>query len=172
MASFMAPKSSILEGLGRRQSAPPNWFGGRCRSNAMFDGGPSGSGCTSPEPSSSSLPSASRSSKRQYTLKGVEDETINLMRVAASKEGMKIGSWVSLRVKEAAERALADSPVNSVSSISNPDSPGDLISELCNVINAQREESEARFSRLERELHEITSGQRAIMAGLLTSRHI
>lgn len=46
--------------------------------------------------------------RRQYTLKGVESEAIDLMRLAADAQGMKIGHWVSDRLKEAAKRALAD----------------------------------------------------------------
>lgn len=46
--------------------------------------------------------------KRQYTLKGVESETVELMRSAAKHEGMKIGSWVSARLKEAANNALSE----------------------------------------------------------------
>lgn len=44
--------------------------------------------------------------KRQYTLKGVESEAIELVRSAATKDGMKIGAWVSKRLRQAAEESL------------------------------------------------------------------
>jgi len=132
----------------------------------MFDAGHSGSDCVNSEPYSD------RPSKKQYTLKGVEEDTIRLMRDAASREGMKIGSWVSLRMREAAEKALELNKERgtSHSRISAPDDPSELIYQLCLVINSQREEAEARFTKLERELHEITSGQRSILSSLLTNR--
>jgi hypothetical protein len=46
--------------------------------------------------------------KRQYTVKGIDNSTVVLMRNAAQKEGMKIGAWVSLRMREAALRALSE----------------------------------------------------------------
>jgi hypothetical protein len=47
-------------------------------------------------------------SKRQYTIKGIETETLDLMRTAAKKQGMKVGAWVSARLREAAKKALED----------------------------------------------------------------
>ena len=43
----------------------------------------------------------------QYTLKGVEKRSLELMRDAARADGMKIGAWVSKRMREAAESSLA-----------------------------------------------------------------
>lgn len=45
----------------------------------------------------------------QYTLKGVEKRSLELMRDAARADGMKIGAWVSKRMREAAESSLAAS---------------------------------------------------------------
>ncbi len=44
--------------------------------------------------------------RRQYTIKGIENETLDLMRTAARKQGMRVGAWVSARLREAADRAL------------------------------------------------------------------
>ncbi|MBX7526628.1 hypothetical protein [Qipengyuania vesicularis] len=46
--------------------------------------------------------------RRQYTLKGVEQEAVDLMRLAADAKGMKIGHWVSDRIKDAAKKALTE----------------------------------------------------------------
>ncbi|WP_213982487.1 hypothetical protein [Sphingomonas sp. dw_22] len=134
----------------------------------MFDAGHIGSDCISSEPNND------RPSRRQYTLKGVEADTIRLMRDAANKEGMKIGSWVSLRMKEAAEKALSerDTAINPNPSapIINQGAEPELIHHICLLITSQREEAEARFLKLERELHEITSSQRTILSNLLAAR--
>lgn len=49
-----------------------------------------------------------KAERRQYTLKGVEQEAVDLMRQAADAQGMKIGHWVSDRIKEAAKKALVE----------------------------------------------------------------
>ena len=120
-------------------------------------------------------PSDDRPSRRQYTLKGVDVEAVRLMRDAASKEGMKIGSWVSLRMREAAERAL------SAQSVSRPAASGKApdvqseevvvaVQQLVKIYETQIAATNERFQKLERELHEITSGQRTIMSVLLSSK--
>lgn len=120
-------------------------------------------------------PADDRPSRRQYTLKGVEADTIRLMRDAATKEGMKIGSWVSLRMREAAERALS----RSEEAVVDQPSLGDHVSQtelaeafqhIATVWEAQLAASNERFVKLEQELHEITSGQRTIMSALLASK--
>ncbi|MEE8610003.1 MAG: hypothetical protein V3V60_09105 [Sphingomonas aquatilis] len=130
----------------------------------MLDAGYEGSEFLIPESSSD------RPERRQYTLKGVEAETIQLMRDAAGKEGMKIGSWVSLRMKEAAEKALAHSTDRSlqITKPPSPDTPDEIVQHLCFSINLQREEAEKRFEKMERELHEIANVQRTILTKLLT----
>jgi hypothetical protein len=45
--------------------------------------------------------------KRQYTIKGIDAHTVDMVRSAAQKEGMKVGAWVSSRIEEAASRALS-----------------------------------------------------------------
>lgn len=138
----------------------------------MFDAGYEGSGCVSSEASSNGPAYSDGSTRKQYTLKGVESETIRLMRDAAGREGMKIGSWVSLRMREAAEKALSAPGINSKvdHKLPPPDNADAIVHQLCMAINAQREEAEERFLRLERELHEITSVQRTILSSLLTAK--
>src|SRR5690242_15341802 len=98
--------------------------------------------------------------KRQYTLKGIEADTIRLMRFAANKEGMKIGSWVSLRMKEAAERALSNSNVSPGSAAGNSEVAASeevaaILRHITVEYEAQLSAVNERFSKLERELHEI-----------------
>lgn len=111
------------------------------------------------------------SDRRQYTLKGVEAETLELMRDAARKEGMKIGSWVSVRMREAAQRALeAETARNELVRADEHESVPLLVEKLYEAFASYKQNSEERLARMERELHEITSGQRAIMTSLLCSR--
>ena len=144
----------------------------------MFDAGVNcGSGVSASEPSED------RSARRQYTLKGVEVEAIRLMREAAHKEGMKIGSWVSLRMREAAERALSrDSSIaRHQPSLPAPHSDGgfgpyeeagltELLQDVVRALDQCRESSEQRFLHLERELHELTASQRTILTVLVNQR--
>jgi hypothetical protein len=112
-----------------------------------------------------------QSDRRQYTLKGVEAETLELMRDAARKEGMKIGSWVSVRMREAAQRALeAETARDERIRADEHESVPLLVEKLYEAFALYKQHSEDRLARMERELHEITSGQRAIMTSLLCSR--
>jgi hypothetical protein len=143
------------------------------RRKAMFD---AGNDCDSRV--SAFDPAEERPIRRQYTLKGVEADTIRLMRDAASKEGMKIGSWVSLRMKEAAEKALSKNRADA--SNSDPKELGpvsEVSSDLAAimhhfsmVLDEQKQAAERRFLKVEKELHEITSIQRTILSALLTQR--
>ena len=49
---------------------------------------------------------ATADDRRQYTIKSLDTETIQLMKEAARKEGMKIGAWASMHLKAAAVRSL------------------------------------------------------------------
>ena len=89
-------------------------------------------------------------SSGQYTLKGVDPESIELMRAAARREGMKIGAWASARMKEAAQRSLA-------------------IAEQAGGALASRTAVDSdRLRRIEDELAEIAKIQRVIMARMLS----
>ena len=103
-----------------------------------------------------------RGSRRQYTVKGIEAETIDLMRDAARKEGMKIGSWISMRMKEAAEKALTDMQENIPDRISNMTENKPCTPEQIDYFSTGE-----RLSRIERELVEIGRAQRIIMSRLL-----
>lgn len=107
-------------------------------------------------------------SRRQYTLKGVEAEVLDLMRNAARKEGMKIGSWVSLRMKEAAQRALeAETARNERVRTDEHQSVPLLVEKLYEAFALYRRESDERLARIESEILDINSSQRAIMVNLL-----
>ncbi len=135
----------------------------------MFDIGSGGSDAGNFDSGSEGTPE-----RRQYTLKGVEADTIKLMRYAANKEGMKIGSWVSLRMREAAERALAkDSatlPASENLSCPNVDNENHyhyLLGDCGGSLKADSAALEDRLSRIEKELQEVTSVQRTILNTLL-----
>jgi hypothetical protein len=44
---------------------------------------------------------------QQVTYKGVERDALSLTKAAARSQGMKLGPWVSMHLREAAERSLA-----------------------------------------------------------------
>ena len=129
-------------------------------------------------PGADADPSNDRPARRQYTLKGVEEDTIKLMRHAANKEGMKIGSWVSIRMKEAAERALYSESENLIYGKALASDAGSIIDSkdaegLGRVIISLKsyiEDSDSRISRMEREIHELTSVQRSILSTLLREK--
>ncbi|MEA3388587.1 hypothetical protein [Sphingobium sp. CCH11-B1] len=105
--------------------------------------------------------------RRQYTLKGIESDTINLMRAAAGQEGMKINSWVSMRLREAAMRALDEISTEKSKSNSDNSDSSSTISDLLFEMSKQRREFEDHVRRLEREIHELNSGQRVILTSIL-----
>lgn len=72
----------------------------------MFDSSPTGNDNGGNDSVNNSISGAS---KVQYTVKGIQRQTVEAMREAANREGMKIGSWVSVRLREAAERSLSAS---------------------------------------------------------------
>ena len=136
----------------------------------MFDAGSGGSDIGTFDSGDDRSPE-----RRQYTLKGVEADTIRLMRYAASKEGMKIGSWVSVRMREAAERALSKDPQDRETTyerqaVGAAPVSEDALSSLVDFIKAQQQATERRFAVLEKELHEITSGQRTILSALIAEK--
>jgi hypothetical protein len=137
----------------------------------MFDMGSGGADVGTHDSGDEGVPE-----RRQYTLKGVEADVIRLMRNAASKEGMKIGSWVSLRMREAAEKALAERR----SGPETDQGPGrsqavdveldDNVRGALELVLSREQAIEQRFVAIERELHEITSSQRSILSVLLRDR--
>jgi hypothetical protein len=97
-------------------------------------------------------------SKRQYTIKGIEERTVELMRSAARKDGMKVGAWVSSRLQEAADRALQGENNNA--------EIVDLREHIRRIEGAQCEERE-RLESIQSELAAIVRSQNSIMAHLL-----
>ena len=98
-------------------------------------------------------------SKTQYTVKGIQKTTVEAVREAARKEGMKINSWVSVRLREAADRSLHDT-----ASIM-PD-----IGELSKAVDDVRmsiEQYKMSVASIQQELHEITKFQRTLMTVLM-----
>ena len=53
------------------------------------------------------LPGTER--QRQWTIKGLPQETVEVTRAAAKRSGMKLNSWVSGTLKKAAEAEMANS---------------------------------------------------------------
>jgi hypothetical protein len=98
--------------------------------------------------------------KIQYTLKGIEQETVTLMRDAAQQEGMKIGAWVSTRMKEAAMRALG-----------SPEVDAGRNHALAST-HQSSSETEERLRRIEEEIFEITKAQRAILTNLVEMKSL
>jgi len=118
--------------------------------------------------------------RRQYTIKGIEDEAIELMRSAAQSEGMKIGPWVSQRMKEAAKKSLGidSGPLTigkGASSMlgsrqidrSNEMSGDELILSLYQSVS----DLQMQCQRMENEMRQVTSGHLAILTGLLSKHH-
>src|SRR4051812_36099790 len=126
---------------------------------AMFDAGQTpGSGCADSDNGGGGSPE-----KRQDTIKGIESEGVNFVRDAARKEGMKIGAWISARMKEAAFRSLASPPV---SMPTLPPSRNGLEDRPYSDAGPSFHDLKAfcdRLERIEAELHEISRSQRAIM---------
>lgn len=111
-------------------------------------------------------------SRRQYTLKGVESDAIELMRQAANVQGMKIGHWVSDRIKEAAIKALKDveqerSVLQRLVSQQPQSNVGSVVGlELQNPPS----ELDARIRSLEIEVRELLKSQNEMLLLLASQR--
>jgi membrane carboxypeptidase/penicillin-binding protein len=100
-------------------------------------------------------------SKQQYTIKGIETETLELMRTAARKQGMKVGAWVSARLREAANKALANSEVSS-------DELAELREHIRRIEQNQLEERES-LRCIQDELSGMLRAQNSIMSKILST---
>lgn len=97
------------------------------------------------------------SARQQYTLKGIEPQTLDLVRDAAEFEGMRINSWVSTRMKEAAQRSLGlDMQIISGSMIKDDFSLADFV-----------KETESRLRELERDIHNVLRVQRSMLVDII-----
>jgi uncharacterized protein YfeS len=107
--------------------------------------------------------------RQQYTLKGVETEAVELMRLAASSQGVKIGHWVSERLKEAAKRALDDTDRhrNVLKNLVEGSEGSGLRTLSLSDSAMSRAELEERVRRLELEVQEMLRFQRDTLGILL-----
>jgi hypothetical protein len=111
-------------------------------------------------------------SKRQYTVKGIDVETVDLMRDAARFDGMKINAWISSRMRGAAEQSLNLCGVESGRSdvSTNEADTGRSFESLLEALadfRAYQAAADERLKKIENELHEITSSQRTILTKML-----
>jgi len=100
--------------------------------------------------------------RRQYTIKGIETETVELMRTAARKQGMKVGAWISTRLREAASRALAgesETPKNELSELR----------EYIRRIEQNQHEERERLRAIQDELNGMLKTQNSIMSKILST---
>lgn len=105
--------------------------------------------------------------RRQYTLKGVEPEAVDLMRLAADAQGMKIGHWVSDRIKEAARKALAENGKQRevLECVAGADSDlSNLRTLTLSEGSMSRSELEERVRRMELEIQDLMKQQRNMLS--------
>lgn len=112
--------------------------------------------------------------RRQYTLKGVESEAIELMREAAQTQGRKIGHWVSEKLKEAAVQSLEEHHKKEDALQSMASSGGLYKSDIPRHESGEQDalvhELYARVSSLELEMRDLIRQQRDVFAMLLRER--
>lgn len=97
----------------------------------------------------------------QYTIKGIERRSVDLMRHAAKRDGMKIGAWVSKRMREAAEASLSEGQPEYIRAYQEAEA--DRIQKaddsLATIIN--------RLDELHAELKVMRENQAMLIAGLI-----
>lgn len=97
---------------------------------------------------------------RQYTIKGIDAETLERMRLAARKQGMKVGAWLSARIREAADQAIAEE--------------GTAREQLATLrehiarIEKNQEQEQCRLVVIQTELSELMRAQHSMMSQLLS----
>lgn len=95
----------------------------------------------------------------QYTIKGIERRSVELMRSAAKQDGMKIGVWVSRRMREAAEASLD----GRAPSYASQEEPADA-----HVGEPASKEVLDALRTLQREIEAIRENQKLLIAGLIS----
>ncbi|MDP4575589.1 hypothetical protein Q9K02_10615 [Qipengyuania sp. G39] len=95
--------------------------------------------------------------KLQYTIKGIERRSVDLMRSAAKQDGMKIGAWVSRRMREAAQASLDGRDSSYSKDITS--ASHDSSKELLDAIRALSQEIEA-----------VKENQRLLISGLIAAK--
>jgi hypothetical protein len=76
---------------------------------------------------------------RQWTIKGLAPETVEVSRDAAKRSGMKLNAWVS---RALANAAIGADPTNQVSTALNSNIPSDKIEVIMEELLRLRAESE------------------------------
>lgn len=127
----------------------------------------SGSPHTDPVENREEAPANHRNAeeKLQYTIKGIERKSVELMRDAAKQEGMKIGVWVSRRLREAAEDSLSRD-FAAVDSRSNP-LPLTVDSQGISGRNLAQQDIIAVLLKMQSDINTIVETQRTLIAGLI-----
>lgn len=108
---------------------------------------------------------ASSEAKLQYTIKGIEKRSVDLMRSAAKVEGMKIGAWVSKRLREAAEASLNDEEPSYARTFFSNEGTGPRASDFDNF-EKRSEMILDRLGKLESFMQRMHENQMALIAGL------
>lgn len=101
--------------------------------------------------------------RTQYTVKGIHKQTVDAMREAARHEGMKISSWVSVRLREAAERTLSNSDIESIE-----------LHELRNIVMETKKIVELnlhKYEEIQQELADLAKFQRTMMNVLVEKKY-
>ena len=90
--------------------------------------------------------------RKTWTIRKIDNETIERTKAAASKSGMKIGAWVDQKLQQAAIASLKGSP----------DTSSDLAKELTQITdlldNVSNKEILSRMSKIESEFTQIIKG--------------
>lgn len=132
----------------------------------MFSVDTSGSPHSDPVENKTEMPENDRitEDKLQYTIKGIERKSVELMRDAAKQEGMKIGVWVSRRLREAAEDSLSRdfSPLDSRTGSDPVD-----VSRKIFARSLAEHDIAAVLLKMQSDINTIVETQRTLIAGLI-----
>ena len=98
--------------------------------------------------------------KRTWTIRKIDNDTIEQTKVAAGKSGMKIGAWVDQKLQLAAEAELSDKPCAS----------SGLARELSQITDSLDDLSNRklldRLTKIESEYTQIIKGQHSILMAI------
>jgi hypothetical protein len=93
--------------------------------------------------------------KKPWSIKGIDEATVQVCKLAARGKGMKINRWVSDALREAAQRQLGD--IERVEMPQEVSKPSETSSALCE-----------RISRLEGEVSALLKSHAAFVAALVS----
>lgn len=97
---------------------------------------------------------------RQWTIKSLDVAVVEKARKAAQQEGMKISTWVSLAIEQAADAALRGSPFNR-NALAND------VSEIVASIEQFRKAERERFEKIESDLSLLIRGQNGMLTAMV-----